>query len=158
MCVLNHRASVLASPDSRVQIGFIQKVRRRDGENDKWFQLARDLLYQKQLAFLVSLLEPYANGVPMRAGPPFSPTGGGHVAAATPYVLVVPRVGVVLCDILGRRSITGTTASHCSSCNATVMVSPAPEDIGDEEHAALMHGYHGRVCHCVAAVANCGCG
>lgn len=37
--VMSHRASVLASPDSRVQIGFIQDVKKRMGENEKWFQV-----------------------------------------------------------------------------------------------------------------------
>jgi hypothetical protein len=139
--IMNHRASVLASPDSRTQIGFIQDIRIRDGESENWFQIGRDILYQRQLAFLRSLLEPYAGGVPMRSGPPFCAPG------AAPLVLLVPRVGVVLCDIVERRAICGTTSNSCTSCGAAVMVPATKGRVSDDENAKLVESLIGKVSH-----------
>jgi hypothetical protein len=143
--VMNHRAAVLASPDSRVQIGFIQDVTSRPEENDAWFKIARDQLLQRQLDFVRGLVEPYADGIALRAGPPFCSQ------ASAPFILLVPRLGVVLCDIVERRAIAGLASNRCTSCGDRVMIPAEHRDkVGDEETADMNEPFSGKV--------SCGCG
>jgi hypothetical protein len=143
MCVMNHRAAVLASPASRTQIGFFQQVLLRRGDDETWFRTASAMFYQHQWELLTGLLAPYAGGVPMRAGPPFCAADTPHA----PFVLLVPRFASVLCDIVERRYVTASTSNACTTCGEVVSMRAARDDpgIGDDEMDAVEHWFRGEV-------------
>jgi hypothetical protein len=143
MCVMNHRAAVLASPASRTQIGFFQQVLLRRGDDETWFRTASAMFYQHQWELLTGLLAPYAGGVPMRAGPPFCAADTPHA----PFVLLVPRFASVLCDIVERRYVTASTSNACTTCGEVVSMRAARDDpgIGVDEMDAVEHWFRGEV-------------
>jgi hypothetical protein len=140
LALLNHRASVLASPTARTQIGFIQQVQLRDDDDRLWFSNACAQLYQRQFELILELLAPYADGVPMRAGLPFCAPG------AAPFVLVVPRVATMLCDIVERRFVSASTSNTCTLCGEAVSAAATSGKVGDGELAILRRAFRGQVC------------